>query len=174
MSGQAASFTPKTSSSRNSIKRKGRLCTEIRNVDRQRSNVKGQRLNGNGGGSSRQTQACDQDRGNFTELATPSERISLQVTGWKSTLFETIQHETVLEAQVQVVLERAVKIKLRPGLVPHGSTVGLTRGEILRDLDGIDCPDIALYIHFLSHMHGGSIVKSRVCNGENESPTRLE
>ena len=53
-------------------------------------------------------------------MTAPAERVNLWLASREGALFESIQHETILEAEVERGLQGAIKIELWFGLVPQG------------------------------------------------------
>jgi hypothetical protein len=84
------------------------------------------------------------------------------VFGREGPLFETVQDKAILKTKVQIILQGAIKVKLRFGLAPQGGTVSLGRSYITRYLYGIYCLDLPINIDFLSYVNRGGIVESRV------------
>jgi hypothetical protein len=54
---------------------------------------------------------------NFTKLPSPAKRGELWMFRWKGTFFESIEDKSVLEGDIEVILNRTVEIQLRFRLV---------------------------------------------------------
>ena len=89
---------------------------------------------------------------------------------WREgSFFEAVQHESVLEAEVKMVLQRALEVHLWLGLIAQSESLAVIEGHVARDLDRVYCFDLPI-VELFHYMHRGSIIERRMCEGKDKAP----
>jgi hypothetical protein len=98
----------------------------------------------------------------FAKVASPTQGNRLRGIRGKGALLETIQYESVSEAEVEVILQRALGGHLRFGLPAQGQSLSVVRSHVARNLNSLDCFALAFKIYFFGDVHRGGIIEGRM------------
>ena len=80
------------------------------------------------------------------------------MVGWERSFFERVQHESIPEAKVEIVLQRALEVHLWFGLAAKGKSLGVVVDHITRNLDRVNRLNLTI-IEFFHYVHGRSIIE---------------